>query len=59
MKSIVILSCLFIAILSVQGPPPPVWPETFSQDFVQGDSKSKIYESGKLWYDIKNNRERV
>ena len=59
MKNLIILSCLLVAILSVQGPAAPVWPETFSQDFVQGDSKSKLYESGKLFYDFKNNRQRV
>ncbi len=59
MKNVIILSCFLLVILNAQGPAPPVWPETFSQDFVQGDSKSKIYESGKLWYDIKNSRQRM
>jgi len=59
MKSILLLSFLLIGMLCLEGPSAPLWPETFSQDFVQGDSKAKIYQTGKLWYDSKNNRQRV
>ena len=59
MKNLIILFTLLVVIFTLQGPAAPLWPETFSQDFVQGDNKTKIYESGKLWYDIKNNRQRV
>ena len=59
MKRIVALLCVCAFAFSLQGPDAPLWPETFSQDYVVGDSKAKLYTSGKLWYDIKNNRQRV
>lgn len=37
---------------------PPLWPQTFTQDFVQGDDITEIYTTGKIWYDIKNDRQR-
>jgi hypothetical protein len=49
---------LNIIIISVFTTPPPLWPVRFTQEFVQGDSKTKVYTSGKLWYDVNNNRQR-
>jgi len=41
------------------GSSPPVWPDTFSQDYVLSDSTVKTHGVGKIWYDLKNNRQRV
>lgn len=34
---------------------PPLWPESFVQDYIVGDNKAQIYTTGRLFYDIKNN----
>lgn len=53
MKNIILLACAIACIIALKGPEPPLWPETFSQDFVIGEKKLKIYESGKTWIDYK------
>jgi hypothetical protein len=59
MKQILFASFLItLLVVSTYSIDPPLWPERFSQDFVQGDSVTKIYNPGKIWYDIKNNRQR-
>ena len=55
-KSIIFLLCLAASVISVD---PPLWPETFSQDYVVSQTNVKIFSFGKIWYDIKNNLERV
>lgn len=59
MKNLLLLALLVIGILALKAPAPPVWPQTFSQDFVDTNLNKKIYESGKIWYDFKNYRQRV
>ncbi len=49
---------LLIITISASAISPPEWPSQFTQDFIQGDKSTQIYTSGKLWYDIKNNRQR-
>lgn len=39
--------------------PPPVWPETFSQSFVESYTTTHMHISGKVHYDYKNGAERV
>ena len=37
---------------------PPVWPERFTQDYMQGNYNGD-YFPGKIWYDYANRRQRV
>jgi hypothetical protein len=37
---------------------PPLWPDSFSQDYVVGDNKAKLFTVGKIWYDFNNKMER-
>lgn len=53
-----IVVCCIVSAFSSDPLPPPLWPERFSQSFIQRDISSKIYISGKLYYDMKNNRQR-
>lgn len=52
MKSIILLACAIACIIALKGPEPPLWPETFSQDFVLGE-KAQNPESGKTWMIIR------
>ena len=36
-----------------------MWPKTFSQEFILQNMKVKQFTTGKLWYDIDKNHERV
>ncbi len=58
MKVFILFICALSLVLALNGPEPPMWPSTFSQDFVQTDSRAKTYVSGKLWYDDANSRMR-
>jgi hypothetical protein len=55
-KSLIALLFLAVVVISVD---PPMWPETFTQDYVVSQTNVKIFSFGKIWYDIKNNMERV
>lgn len=57
--SIFLLYCAIFIAFGLNDPDAPLWPETFSQDFIQSDSDSKVYTSGKLFYDFRNNRQRM
>lgn len=56
MKTIILVLCTLACALAFTGPEPPLWPETFSQDFVLTDKRMRLYETGKLWFDDKNSR---
>jgi hypothetical protein len=49
---LLIIVFLLICTVSID---PPLWPESFVQDYIVGDNKAQIYTSGRLFYDIKNN----
>jgi hypothetical protein len=57
--SIILLISLILMAFGQNDPDAPMWPETFSQDYIQSDSSSKVYTSGKIFYDFKNNRQRM
>lgn len=49
---------LFAVLVSTQVPP-PVWPEVFTQSFVESYTTSRMHVSGKVHYDSKRGAERV
>lgn len=60
MKHYLVLTLFIISLhLNNANPPPPVWPDTFSQDYVIYDATVKTHSVGKIWYDSKNNCQRV
>lgn len=59
MKTIVILACALACVIALRGPEPPLWPETFSQEYVISREKVRIHETGKLWFDDVNKKSRL
>lgn len=59
MKGIIILACAIACVMTLSAPTAPIWPSTFSQDFVYSDSKVKVHEVGKLWFDDSHSRVRI
>ena len=53
---VLLIGLMFSVVLSVD---PALWAESFTQDYLQVDDRAKVYSSAKLFYDAKNNRQRL
>lgn len=54
-----ILIVTVLATLVISQVSPPVWPETFHQNFVESYASTRMHVTGKVYYDSKRDTERV